>query len=888
MSRYDHRELHYTAEQRDIMAMNRLSPKQSAKIGRPWLLILFALFSSLITACGIDRGSRLVQRDGNSSDLLPTPTLALPINVDPLRPPTPMLTPAPTLLGEQIAETQVEIPADPTKAPPKALPTDAPLPEDATARELLDLGRTSATEGNQMTAYAAFKAALKEPADLTEDEQAEAHLGLAVALLSEGHDAAAESELTALIASRSTSVALTKGNELPAPINVVDAAMFHLGRVRLIAGDYRGAIESFTDYLNNNPDMAAYVQPFIADAYEALGDADSVITALEAATGAHAQRFKAVANRMRLASLYVAREEYASAIAQYDAIHDIARTEATKGQVIYLAGQAEIMAGNTDAGHERLLRGVMNYPRAAESYYGLIALLEAEIAVDEYQRGLVDYYAGAYIPAIEAFGRTIADGGNDFKPDAHLYVAWSQEALGNHEAAITAIDVFAKYEPARALFERGEIFRRSGQVDKALAAYDEFLTGHAEAESAASVAWIAATLADAGDLPDAASRYLALADAFPFDDNTPSALARAAELLEQGNPDEALVLRKRLAEQYPANVYGAEALFRLLQAAAKSQSDDLDKQFLREQVGGLPLSNYFALRATDFVAGNDSFSADGEMTLPIDPEEGRAEAEDWLRERLPTSDNALSEGNLGALSDELAADPQRIVGEKLWQLGLLEEAKAELETLREANAGDALANYQLARYFSRLGLYRSSIIAAATLLHQTGATAFDSPVYLGRLSFPVYYADLIMPLADQHGFDPRLQFALVRQESLFESFARSGAAAQGLSQVIPDTGAWIAQRLAWPNFENEDLYKPYVGLNFGAYYLSQQLEYFDGFVTAALAAYNAGPGNALRWFETAGTDHDLFVDVVNFPETRLYIERIYEGFNAYRHLYRSP
>ena len=86
---------------------------------------------------------------------------------------------------------------------------------------------------------------------------------------------------------------------------------------------------------------------------------------------------------------------------------------------------------------------------------------------------------------------------------------------------------------------------------------------------------------------------------------------------------------------------------------------------------------------------------------------------------------------------ELAGDPQRIIGEKLWQLGLLEEAKAELETVREAYAGDAAANYQLALYFRELGLYRSSIISATALLRQVGATVFDAPGFLGRLAYPV-------------------------------------------------------------------------------------------------------------------------------------------------------
>ena len=571
--------------------------------------------------------------------------------------------------------------------------------------------------------------------------------------------------------------------------------------------------------------------------------------------------------------LYLAAEEYAAAIAQYDAIHDIARTEATKGQMTYLAGQAELLAGNTAAAQERFRFAVENYPRAAESHAALVALVDAGAAVDDYWRGVVDYYAAAYAPGVEALRRYIAAEPEEFRPDAHLFLAWSLEGLGDAAGALAALDAFAAHEPARALFERGELLARAGRNEEALAAYDQFLADFPAAEGAAGVAWAAAALADGAGLADAGARYLALADAFPFDENAPPALARAAELA--GDAEEAALLRQRLAEQYPANVHGAEALFRLLLAGEEGAAD---------QVATLTPSNYFALRAADFVAGAAPFTAAWPLALPDDPDDGRAEAEAWLRE-LPALAGVTLPAELGALSAELADDARLVVGRKLWRLGLREEAKAELEVVREAYAADPLANYQLALFFRDLGLYRSSIVAASTLLSQAGATVFDAPRFLGRLAYPAHYTDLILPLAEQYGFDPRLQFALVRQESLFESFARSGAAAQGLSQVIPDTGAWIAQRLAWPDFVNDDLYKPYVGLNFGAYYLSEQLRNFDGLVHAALAAYNGGPGNAARWLEAAGADHDRFVDTIDFPETRLYIERIYEGFNAYRHLY---
>ncbi len=874
--------------------MTLLGKKQA--VARPAFLMA-GLLILLLAGCWGGQAppspERVVGVENTAIPLLPTPTLAA---IDPLRPPTPMVMPTMT------AEGATDEPApDATGATTQAAaeprapitPTAVTLPPGATPSELLELGRRAAAEGDSATAAAAFQAVIEEPGDLGEGPIIEARLGLAVALLAQSRPEAAITELELVAQTPATRSGGDRTGSLVASPDMAAIAAYHLGRARAQLGDHNGAIEAYSAYLQRHPDMAAYVQPLIADAHEALGDTEAVIAALQASLDGTAQRFVAVANHGRLASLYLEREQYDAAIAQYDAISAIARTDATKAQMTYLAGQAEIAAGNTERGHERYLQVVNNYPQTAESYWALIELVNAGAPVDEYQRGVVDYYADAYMPGIDAFRRHIAAEPEAYKKDSHLYIAWSYEGLGDLASALAELERYAEHEPARALLERAELLRRAGRATEALAAYDEWLSENPEDGGAAGVAWTVAGLADRGSEPDAADaaeRYLFLADTFPFYENTPRALARAAELVAGEQPEEALALRQRLAKQYPANIYGAEALFRLLQTADDGAAEGLDRAALVEQVETLSPTNYFALRAADFAADVPPFTTDGAMALSETEEAaaGRAEAETWLRERLAGGDTILPEGELGALSPDLAGDPQRLIGEKLWQLGLLQEAKAELEEVRERYSGDALSNYQLALYFSELGLYRSSIIAASALLRQVSASVFDAPRFIGRLAYPVYYADLILPLAERYGYDPRLQFALVRQESLFESFARSGAAAQGLSQVIPDTGAWIAERLAWPNFVNEDLYKPYVGLNFGAYYLSQQLQYFDGHVHAALAAYNAGPGNAARWFDTAGGDHDQFVDTIDFAETRLYIERIYEGFNAYRFLYSRP
>jgi soluble lytic murein transglycosylase len=199
---------------------------------------------------------------------------------------------------------------------------------------------------------------------------------------------------------------------------------------------------------------------------------------------------------------------------------------------------------------------------------------------------------------------------------------------------------------------------------------------------------------------------------------------------------------------------------------------------------------------------------------------------------------------------------------------------------------DPLATYQLAVYFRDLGLYRLSINAAADLITAAEIDTTQAPHYIARLRYPVYYKDLVLPAAQEHNLDPLLIFSLIRQESLFEGFATSYAAAQGLMQIVPATGEEIAGKLAWPNYQNSDVYRPYVNVEFGTFYLRWVMDNFaDGLPYVALAGYNGGPGNAAQWLSISGPDLDLFVQTIGFDETRAYVRRIYEQYNVYRDLY---
>ena len=56
-------------------------------------------------------------------------------------------------------------------------------------------------------------------------------------------------------------------------------------------------------------------------------------------------------------------------------------------------------------------------------------------------------------------------------------------------------------------------------------------------------------------------------------------------------------------------------------------------------------------------------------------------------------------------------------------------------------------------------------------------------------------------------------------------------------------------------------------------------------ISAALAAYNGGPGNALRWREIAPGDRDLFLETISLSETRAYVELVLEHYARYRYAY---
>lgn len=169
-------------------------------------------------------------------------------------------------------------------------------------------------------------------------------------------------------------------------------------------------------------------------------------------------------------------------------------------------------------------------------------------------------------------------------------------------------------------------------------------------------------------------------------------------------------------------------------------------------------------------------------------------------------------------------------------------------------------------------------IGTAVGLIVTGRTVV--PVVSEQV-FPIRYSDEIGRVADEYGLDPYLVAAVAKTESSFDPEAVSPVGAVGLMQLMPATAQWITGLGIWRGADEPVLTDPADNLELGACYLAYLFEKYDGGQRAALAAYNAGPGNVDEWIEEAGGREEFGLADIPFKETRDFVRRV----ERYRFLY---
>jgi len=162
----------------------------------------------------------------------------------------------------------------------------------------------------------------------------------------------------------------------------------------------------------------------------------------------------------------------------------------------------------------------------------------------------------------------------------------------------------------------------------------------------------------------------------------------------------------------------------------------------------------------------------------------------------------------------------------------------------------------------------------------------ELPRALLEAYLPLLYRAELQDAARRGGVPPWLLAGLVRQESGWNSQARSPAGALGLAQILPVVGAEAGPRVGVRISSPAKLFEPGTNLAVGAWLLAQWRRSLGGQWTPAIAAYNAGERRVRTTWEKAGRrDGPEFVEALELPETWDYVHRVVFFAEGYRLLY---
>lgn len=671
-------------------------------------------------------------------------------------------------------------------------------------------------------------------------------------------------------------------------------AFFYLGHTFEALGSYLDAASAYQEYLNLRPGIIDfYALEFKGDVLLSAGDYSNTIVAYQQSLQApHVG--DALEINIKIGNTYALMEDYNTVLVIYQDVFNRTTNDFTKAEMLFYMGQANIALGNIDQAYAFYQQTVNNYPLSYFSYLALVELVEADIPVNELNRGLVDYYAGQYSVAIAAFDRYLQNNPINHVDTAHFYKGLAYQNLGNYQTAISIWEEMIEDHPNDSHWADGfdEISFTQwfylNQYEKAIQTLENFIKLAPQHPQAPELLYFAARTAERyGNLLKAAQLWEKLGIQYSTSNYGYDGLFQAGISYYRLRDYSQAIESFQSALGISKNREHQAAAYFWMGKSFAAQNKPQEAQGAWQQAVTSDPTGYYSERASDILNGAPGFRPPPNYQFSFDKEAEQTHAEDWIRAtfNIPLEESLNSPG-------PLQNDPRFIRGTELWHLGLYNQARIEFESLRTDLTSDPANSYRLANHLIDLGLYRSGIIAARTVLDLAGlddASTLNAPPYFNYLRFGAYFQEILLPAAEAYNFHPLFLYSVLRQESLFEGFVTSSAGARGLMQIMPPTGQNIFSQNGWPlNYSEEDLYRPIINITYGADYLASQRNYFQNDLYASLAAYNGGAGNAANWLLLSNGDPDLFVEVIRFSETRRYIRSIYEIYSIYINLYARP
>ncbi|MFQ5746144.1 MAG: transglycosylase SLT domain-containing protein [Gemmatimonadota bacterium] len=401
-------------------------------------------------------------------------------------------------------------------------------------------------------------------------------------------------------------------------------------------------------------------------------------------------------------------------------------------------------------------------------------------------------------------------------------------------------------------FLAGRARYRRGERQRAAAAWRRVLSAPGSPDGAQASFLLADMAHDAGDFDAARDGYVRTVQSFPRSAFGGLSLMRLGmlEILRE-RPERARSAFDGYRRRYPSGSWSLAATFWAARAREALGDTASAAVLYRQTLGADPLG-YYGIRSARSL-GRDAWE---ELKL--------------RRERVPDLSSAQRE-----LLDRM---------DLLASLGWADRGRAELDAFRRRQRFSTGSLLALAGALDARGWTKEGTAIAWSVLRLRGGRWSES---LLRAVYPLPYRPQLEAAGERAVLAPSLLASLVRRESAFDASVVSSAGAVGLAQIIPRTAFEIARRTGLPEFDEVQLGVPEINLLLGGQYLRDLLDRFGASITAALAAYNAGPHRLVRWrrLPEFRADEELFVDRIPFSETRRYVKAVLAHAYVYRRLY---
>jgi soluble lytic murein transglycosylase len=618
-------------------------------------------------------------------------------------------------------------------------------------------------------------------------------------------------------------------------------ALLLKGMVEFAQGRNDEAEDSLGAYVDAGGPATAYATLRLADLRSRRGDRRGAITQTNAALAEPLPPGVQTDARFALASYHQDDGNVAAAIETYELLGLEGEFRVERADALLRAAGLAFDAGDQERGLRSLRTLLTVYPAQDKA---LEALDDTRFAphVGVASRALVSFLHRQNDDATAAYQAIVDSGDATLAADVHYHLGILAERASDYNGALAQYDASVAAASATgdvatvglALWDKGTVLELLGRTDEAV------------------------------------QTFVSIVEVAPASERASEALFRGGLLrYRQGLAADAAAIWGRQRGLASDNESRARAYYWAAKAA-RAAGDETGALAWFQEAAALPELDYYALRAKAVVSGQTAAANSVEINEPA-PDFAKVEA--WLMARIGPEDPIAKTALLTGPAYKRAIE--------LLQAGLRGHAQLEFEQMMEDAGTNGWLLYRLSREAAAQRLFAIAARAAARFVPLQA----DSPPDALAMAYPAVFPGIMSEQASSNGFSPYLLLGLVRQESFYDPRAVSSADATGLTQVIPTTAEGIAEALDEDDFSNSDLFRPLVSLRFGAYYLGVQIEELNGDVPAALSAYNGGPGNAVEWQALGGGDPDVFLESIEFSETRAYVELVLEHYAAYLYAY---